>query len=138
VAISPDGKMLAVGAEGHGTIHVHNLALAVLADSAGACSGTASGTSSALTETEGGGAGSAWDAAAWSDGTDGGSIAASTSPITMEEAAEGLCSTLSGEDKVSRSQPRRADAEVLKDLRERLKAWQAKTHDPWLVKYRYE
>ncbi len=31
-----------------------------------------------------------------------------------------------------------AYAEVLKDLRERLKAWQAKTRDPWLVKYRYE
>ncbi|HEY7426596.1 MAG TPA: sulfatase [Gemmataceae bacterium] len=29
-------------------------------------------------------------------------------------------------------------AEVLKDLRERLKAWQTKTRDPWLVKYRYE
>jgi N-sulfoglucosamine sulfohydrolase len=29
-------------------------------------------------------------------------------------------------------------AEVLKDLRERLKAWQIKTRDPWLVKYRYE
>jgi len=29
-------------------------------------------------------------------------------------------------------------AEVLKDLRERLKAWQVKTRDPWLVKYRYE
>ncbi len=31
-----------------------------------------------------------------------------------------------------------AYAEVLKDLRQRLKAWQAKTRDPWLVKYRYE
>jgi N-sulfoglucosamine sulfohydrolase len=29
-------------------------------------------------------------------------------------------------------------AEVLKDLRERLKSWQVKTRDPWLVKYRYE
>jgi N-sulfoglucosamine sulfohydrolase len=29
-------------------------------------------------------------------------------------------------------------AEVLKDLRERLKTWQTKTRDPWLVKYRYE
>ena len=29
-------------------------------------------------------------------------------------------------------------AEMLKDLRERLKAWQIETHDPWLVKYRYE
>jgi N-sulfoglucosamine sulfohydrolase len=29
-------------------------------------------------------------------------------------------------------------AEVLKELRERLKAWQVKTRDPWLVKYRYE
>jgi N-sulfoglucosamine sulfohydrolase len=29
-------------------------------------------------------------------------------------------------------------AEVLRDLRERLKAWQVQTHDPWLVKYRYE
>jgi N-sulfoglucosamine sulfohydrolase len=29
-------------------------------------------------------------------------------------------------------------AEVLRDLRERLKAWQVKTRDPWLVKYRYE
>ena len=29
-------------------------------------------------------------------------------------------------------------ADVLKDLRERLKAWQVKTRDPWLVKYRYE
>jgi N-sulfoglucosamine sulfohydrolase len=27
---------------------------------------------------------------------------------------------------------------VLKDLRERLKAWQTETRDPWLVKYRYE
>jgi N-sulfoglucosamine sulfohydrolase len=31
-----------------------------------------------------------------------------------------------------------AYAEVLKDLRQRLTAWQTKTHDPWLVKYRYE
>jgi N-sulfoglucosamine sulfohydrolase len=31
-----------------------------------------------------------------------------------------------------------AYAEVLKDLRERVKAWQTKTRDPWLVKYRYE
>ena len=31
-----------------------------------------------------------------------------------------------------------ACAEVLKDLRERVKAWQVKTRDPWLVKYRYE
>ncbi len=31
-----------------------------------------------------------------------------------------------------------AYAEVLKDLRERLKAWQVKTRDPWRVKYRYE
>jgi N-sulfoglucosamine sulfohydrolase len=31
-----------------------------------------------------------------------------------------------------------AFAEVLRDLRERLKAWQVKTRDPWLVKYRYE
>ncbi len=29
-------------------------------------------------------------------------------------------------------------AEVLKDLRERLKTWQVRTRDPWLVKYRYE
>ncbi len=29
-------------------------------------------------------------------------------------------------------------AEVLEDLRERLQAWQVKTRDPWLVKYRYE
>jgi N-sulfoglucosamine sulfohydrolase len=29
-------------------------------------------------------------------------------------------------------------AAVLKDLRERLKAWQVQTRDPWLVKYRYE
>ena len=28
--------------------------------------------------------------------------------------------------------------EVLKDLRERLKAWQVRTRDQWLVKYRYE
>lgn len=31
-----------------------------------------------------------------------------------------------------------ANAEVLKDLRERVKAWQIKTRDPWLVKYHYE
>jgi len=31
-----------------------------------------------------------------------------------------------------------AYAEVLNDLRERLKTWQEKTRDPWLVKYRYE
>jgi N-sulfoglucosamine sulfohydrolase len=29
-------------------------------------------------------------------------------------------------------------AEMLKDLRQRLKAWQTKTRDPWMVKYRYE
>jgi N-sulfoglucosamine sulfohydrolase len=29
-------------------------------------------------------------------------------------------------------------AGVLADLRQRLKAWQEKTNDPWLVKYRYE
>jgi N-sulfoglucosamine sulfohydrolase len=29
-------------------------------------------------------------------------------------------------------------ADVLKDLRERLKTWQTQTRDPWLVKYRYE
>lgn len=31
-----------------------------------------------------------------------------------------------------------AYAGVLKDLRERLKAWQVKTRDPWMVKYHYE
>jgi N-sulfoglucosamine sulfohydrolase len=29
-------------------------------------------------------------------------------------------------------------AEVLKDLRARLKEWQEKTKDPWVVKYRHE
>jgi N-sulfoglucosamine sulfohydrolase len=30
------------------------------------------------------------------------------------------------------------DAKVLADLRARLKEWQEKTKDPWVVKYRYE
>jgi N-sulfoglucosamine sulfohydrolase len=29
-------------------------------------------------------------------------------------------------------------AAVLDDLRKRLRAWQVKTNDPWLVKYQYE
>lgn len=31
-----------------------------------------------------------------------------------------------------------AYADTLKDLRERLKAWEVKTRDPWLLKYKYE
>jgi N-sulfoglucosamine sulfohydrolase len=31
-----------------------------------------------------------------------------------------------------------AYAETLKDLRQRLKEWQVRTRDPWLVKYTYE
>src|SRR5262249_12121340 len=29
-------------------------------------------------------------------------------------------------------------AKVLADLRKRLRAWQEKTHDPWLIKYLHE